>query len=52
MKKNIGIILAGGSGTRFNGNIPKQYMKLNGKEMIAYSIDAFKRAHMVDDGSI
>lgn len=49
MKKNIGIILAGGLGTRFNGNIPKQYMKLNGKEMIAYSIDAFKRAHMVDD---
>ncbi len=49
MKKNMGIILAGGIGTRFNGNMPKQYMKLNGKEVIAYSIDAFKKSKLLHD---
>lgn len=49
MKKNIGIILAGGLGRRFNGNIPKQYMKLNGKEIITYSIEAFERSNELDD---
>ena len=34
MGNSIGVILAGGTGTRFNGNMPKQYMKLNGKEVM------------------
>lgn len=45
---NIGVILAGGIGTRFDSNIPKQYMKLNGQEVIAYSISAFKRSTQID----
>lgn len=49
MVKNMGVILAGGVGTRFNGDIPKQYMKLNGKEIIAYSIDAFKSSKLLDE---
>ena len=49
MKKNIGIILAGGIGSRFGGDKPKQYYHILGKEMIWYSIDAFKKADKLDD---
>lgn len=37
---NIGLILSGGTGTRFGGDIPKQYRKLLGKEVIDYVLDA------------
>jgi len=49
MGKNIGIVLAGGIGQRFGGDKPKQYYKINGKEMIAYSIELFRRCRAVDD---
>ena len=48
-KKNIGIVLAGGIGNRFKGTKPKQYYLINGKEMIAYSIEAFKNCNSIDD---
>ncbi|NLZ25801.1 MAG: NTP transferase domain-containing protein [Clostridiales bacterium] len=35
---NIGVILAAGKSERFNSLMPKQYLKLNGKEVIYYSI--------------
>jgi 2-C-methyl-D-erythritol 4-phosphate cytidylyltransferase len=38
---NIGVILAGGSGVRFGGTVPKQYQKIKGKDVISYVIDAF-----------
>lgn len=47
--KSIGIILAGGIGSRFGSNMPKQYCLINGKEMISYSIDAFRNAQNIDD---
>ena len=46
--KNVGVILAGGIGARFKGDKPKQYYKINGREMIWYSINAFKNAKNVD----
>ena len=46
---SIGIILAGGIGSRFKGDKPKQYYLINGKEMIWYSINAFKNAKNIDD---
>ena len=46
---NIGIILAGGICSRFGADKPKQYCKILGKEMILYSIDAFKNAKKIDD---
>lgn len=49
MEKAIGIILAGGIGSRFKGDKPKQYYLINGKEMIWYSIDAFKNAKSIHD---
>lgn len=49
MGKTIGVILAGGIGSRFKGDKPKQYYLINGKEMIWYSIEAFKNAKNIDD---
>jgi len=46
---SIGIILAGGIGSRFGSDKPKQYCTVLGHEMIWYSIDAFRRAEQIDD---
>lgn len=45
---NVGIILAGGIGARFDGDKPKQYYEINGREMIWYSINAFKNSKKTD----
>ena len=37
---NTAIVLAGGSGKRMHSEIPKQYMQLNGKPVIYYSLKA------------
>ena len=47
-RKNIGIILAGGVGSRFGSDIPKQYQLINGKEVISYVIDAFRKSSLTD----
>ena len=49
MEKAIGIILAGGIGSRFGGETPKQYHLINGKELIWYSIEAFKHSKNIYD---
>ena len=43
MKENslLVIIAAAGSGERFGGDIPKQYMQLNGKSVIENSVYLF-----------
>lgn len=35
------VIVAGGKGKRIGGDIPKQYIKLKDKEIIAYTLEAF-----------
>lgn len=49
MMCNIGIILSGGNGTRFGSQVPKQYLKLCGKQVIEYSIEAFQRSKLCDE---
>ena len=49
MGKAIGIILAGGIGSRFGGDKPKQYHLINGKELVWYSIEAFKNSKNIAD---
>ena len=39
--KKIVIIVAGGTGTRMQGKIPKQFIAINGKPVIIYSFEAF-----------
>lgn len=36
---NIALILSGGTGTRFGGDIPKQYIEVCGRPIIAYCIE-------------
>lgn len=39
---NIAIILAGGTGTRLSGDIPKQYIEVSGKTIISYCLEKFE----------
>jgi len=47
--KNYAIILASGSGKRFNSDLPKQFVKLNGKTILEYSIEAFENCELIND---
>jgi len=40
---NAVIVVAGGSGTRMGGTVPKQYLDLKGKAVILHTIDRFFR---------
>lgn len=46
--KNIAIILAGGSGSRFGADMPKQFLQVAGKMIIEHTIDAFERHPLID----
>ncbi|MBQ9942366.1 MAG: 2-C-methyl-D-erythritol 4-phosphate cytidylyltransferase [Christensenellaceae bacterium] len=46
--KNVGVILAGGIGARLGAKTKKQYLELNGKECIAYVIEAYANAEKLD----
>jgi 2-C-methyl-D-erythritol 4-phosphate cytidylyltransferase len=43
--KKYAVIVAGGNGSRMNSTIPKQFLMVNGKPMLFYSIDAFLNAY-------
>ena len=42
------IILSGGTGVRLGGDIPKQYIQVNGRPIIADSIDVFETCELID----
>ena len=42
MEKIVAIVLSAGTGSRMKSDIPKQYMNLNGKPVIYYSLMAFQ----------
>jgi len=46
--KNYAIILASGSGKRFQGDLPKQFSKINQKMIIEYAIEAFENNRYID----
>lgn len=39
--ENTAIIVAAGNGTRFNTEIPKQFLRLEGREVLSYSVKSF-----------
>jgi 2-C-methyl-D-erythritol 4-phosphate cytidylyltransferase len=44
------IVLAGGSGSRFNGSfIPKQFIEIDGKPILAYCLDTYENLPVVDE---
>lgn len=49
MSKNIAIILSGGTGTRIGGNVPKQYLEVNGKAIIMYCVETIARMPEIDE---
>ncbi|RHR51902.1 2-C-methyl-D-erythritol 4-phosphate cytidylyltransferase [Clostridium sp. AF18-27] len=46
---NIAIILAGGTGQRMNQEIPKQFINVNDKPLIIYTLEAFQRHPQIDN---
>lgn len=40
---NIAVILAGGTGSRVGGDMPKQFLEVLGKPVLAYTIEAFQK---------
>lgn len=47
--KNIAVILAGGSGTRLGNDMPKQFLKVAGKQVIEHTIDVFENCRQIDE---
>ncbi len=45
---NVAIIVAGGKGTRFGGNRPKQFLEINGTPIIMQTLRQFERAQEID----
>lgn len=43
--KKIAVIVAGGSGTRMNTSLPKQFLLLNGKPILYYTLHTFLEAY-------
>ena len=43
--KKIAVIVAGGSGTRMNNKIPKQFLLLKGKPVLYYTINTFLQSY-------
>jgi 2-C-methyl-D-erythritol 4-phosphate cytidylyltransferase len=46
--KRVAIIPAGGTGSRSGYSLPKQFLKINGKELIIYTLEVFQRSSLVD----
>lgn len=45
---NIALIIAGGSGARMHQNIPKQFITVNERPVIIYTLEAFQRHADID----
>ena len=45
---NIALIIAGGSGQRTNQDIPKQFLSINDKPLIIYTLEAFQFHRAID----
>lgn len=47
--KNIALIIAGGSGARMHQNIPKQFLTVNERPVIVYTLEAFQNHPEIDE---
>ena len=45
---NIAVILAGGIGSRVGAGIPKQFIEVLGKPILAYTIETFEKHPNID----
>lgn len=47
--KNVAIVLAGGSGSRMQSDVKKQFMMLGGKPVLYYALHTFQNSSRVDE---
>lgn len=45
---NIAVVLSGGIGTRLGGQIPKQYLRVDNKTILSYSLKIFEECDEID----
>lgn len=45
---NVALIIAGGSGARMHQNIPKQFLTVNERPVIVYTLEAFQKHEEID----
>jgi len=48
-RRNTALVVAAGGGSRFGGELPKQFADLLGKPMIAYCLELFERCNLIDE---
>ena len=46
---NVAILLAGGTGSRIGGDIPKQFIEVMGKPIMIYCLEIFERNPLIDE---
>lgn len=47
--KTFVILPSGGQGKRFGGPLPKQYIKVNSKEILAHTVSVFEKCSLIDE---
>lgn len=47
--KKIAVIFAGGTGQRMGGEVPKQFLKVSGKEIIIHTLELFESNEHIDE---
>lgn len=52
MSRNIGVILAGGSGMRVGADVPKQFLMFAGKTVLEHSVEVFESYPRIDEIAI
>ena len=45
---NVAMILAGGVGSRFGADVPKQFVEVDGRPVLFWTLEAFQRHPMID----
>ena len=49
MLKNYAIILASGKGSRFENDLPKQFVKIAGKTVLEHTVDIFEKNPLINE---
>lgn len=45
---NVAILTAGGTGTRMHLDVPKQFLEIEGKPLIVYTMERFEKCELID----
>lgn len=46
---NLALVVAGGIGSRFGANCPKQFVEVNGKPILQYTLRVFQKTESIDE---